>query len=80
MASILEVTRDTLAKWETCATLPNLKNVFYFAKYFSLSIDYVLGLSRDRTKAEYKEYNSHVNRSKSCHHCPLWIRKKQSKS
>ena len=60
MASILGVTRDALAKWETCATLPNLKNVFYFAKYFSFSIDYVLGLSRDRTKVEYKEYNPHL--------------------
>ena len=60
MAKILGVKRDALARWEISATLPSLKHIFYFAKYFNYTIDYVLGINHDRTRTNYEEYDKEL--------------------
>lgn len=57
MANILGVSRDALARWETCLTLPSLEHIYNFAKYFNFSIDYVLGLNNSRKRVTYNDYD-----------------------
>ena len=58
MANILNVNRSAYSLWELGINIIPLKNVYYFAKYFGLSIDYVLGLTNERNnKSVKKEFN-----------------------
>ena len=60
MAKIVGVKRSTLSKWEIGLTVPSLRNVFDYARYFNFTIDYMLGLNHDRKRAEYNEYDSQL--------------------
>ena len=48
LAEKLGVTRQAVSKWELNEMLPDYENVIKIAKLFSVSTDYLLGLSKDR--------------------------------
>ena len=60
MASILGVRRDTYAKWETGENIPSLEVIYNFSKYFGYTIDYVLGLTYDRPRVKYGNYDKTI--------------------
>ena len=60
VAKILGVTRDTYSKYENSGTLPSLECIYNFSKYFSLNIDYVLGLTNKRLRTDYKPFSQKV--------------------
>lgn len=49
MAKILGVNRSTYSLWELGINIIPLKNLCSFADYFNYSIDYVLGISNNRS-------------------------------
>lgn len=53
MAKILDVNRSTYSLWELGINIIPLKKLFNFAKYFNVSIDYVLSASNDKRKYNY---------------------------
>lgn len=57
MAKILNVNRSTYSMWEIGLSLMPLYKLCEFSKYFNLSIDYILGLSNDRSLSGIKEFN-----------------------
>lgn len=55
LASALGVSKSTIGLYETGDTLPDAKTIYDIAKYFSVSSDYLLGLS-DATKQEFHDF------------------------
>ncbi len=49
ISEILGVKRSTYSMWEVGINIISLKYLYKFAQYFNYSIDYVLGLTNDRT-------------------------------
>ena len=60
VAETLGVTRETVTKWETGVSIPSFKEIYGFAKLFNYSIDYVLGLTRNRNTVIYEKYNKQL--------------------
>lgn len=60
IAEYLNIKKDTYSKYETNGAIPSLETIFYFAKYFELNIDFVLGLKDTRTKAIYNNYDKYL--------------------
>ena len=54
MASILNVSKSTYARWETTEEIIPLKHLANFCNYFNVSMDFVLGLSK---KNDFNKYN-----------------------
>lgn len=57
MANILGVNRSAYSLWELGINIIPFEYLYEFAKYFNLSIDYVLGLTNDRNYIEYGEFS-----------------------
>lgn len=57
MAHILGVKRSTYSLWELGINIIPLDYLYKFAMYFNLSIDYVLGLTNERTYEEYEDFD-----------------------
>lgn len=57
MAHILKVKRSAYSLWELGINIIPLPYLYEYAKYFNLSIDYVLGLNNNRSKITYPEFN-----------------------
>jgi transcriptional regulator with XRE-family HTH domain len=56
VASLLGVSRQTISKWETADTLPDIYNAVALARLYHLSLDeLVLGVPSMRGKASYTE-------------------------
>ena len=55
MASILGVTRPAYSLWELGISIIPLPNLCDFADYFGYSLDYILGLSSNRSKKNLKK-------------------------
>ncbi len=55
MATILGVKRSTYSLWELGINIIPLKNLYDYASYFELSIDYVLGLTTVKKKSSSKK-------------------------
>ena len=49
IAKYLDVDRTTYVKYETDASRPNIDFTIKLAKFFNVSIDYLLGISNDST-------------------------------
>ena len=47
MATILNVSKSTYARWETGEKIIPLKHLLNYCNYFNVTIDYVLGLSKE---------------------------------
>lgn len=54
MADILGTSRSTYSLWELGINIIPLKNLCKYADYFNYSIDYVLGLSKNRKEVIIK--------------------------
>ena len=52
MSKILGVNRSTYSLWELGINIIPLKNLCDFADYFNLSIDYVLGLTKNKSNKD----------------------------
>lgn len=50
LAKIIEVSPATISKWEKQKARTNLKKVCCLAKYFNVSLDYLLGLDNLKHK------------------------------
>ena len=50
MAQILHVKRSAYSLWELGISIIPFNHLYDFASYFNLSIDYVIGLTNERTK------------------------------
>ena len=57
MAAILKIKRDAYAKWETGENIPSLEVVYNFSKHFGYTLDYVLGLTFNRPRVKYNNYD-----------------------
>lgn len=57
MSKILGVNRSTYSLWELGINIIPFNYLYNFAQYFNLSIDYVLGLTNDRTHIEYAPFD-----------------------
>jgi len=58
IAKILNIKKDKYSKYENSGTLPSLEIIYNFSKYFGLNIDYVLGLTNKRLRADYDSYSN----------------------
>ena len=54
LALILKVSKSTYARWETQEEIIPLKHLANYCQYFKVSMDYILGLSKENN---YKKYN-----------------------
>lgn len=54
-AKILGVSRAVYSKWEIGASIIPLKHLFHFCNYFHVSLDFVLDLSQENQKLEFKK-------------------------
>lgn len=45
LAKKMELTRATINAWEMGISFPNAQSLIMLAKYFKVSVDYILGLS-----------------------------------
>ena len=58
MANILNVNRSTYSLWELAVNIIPLPNLYDYADYFNISVDYLLGLTNDKkSKRNYKRLN-----------------------
>lgn len=57
MAKILGVKRGAYSLWELGISLIPFNHLYNFASYFNVSIDYVIGLTNNREKVKYNEFN-----------------------
>lgn len=58
MANILKVNRSTYSLWELSLNIIPISNLYDFADYFNISIDYIFGLTNNkRAKRKYKGLN-----------------------
>lgn len=57
MAQILHVKRSAYSLWELGISIIPFNHLYDFASYFNLSIDYVIGLTNERTKTEYPSFD-----------------------
>lgn len=57
MARILHVKRSTYSLWELGISVIPFDHLYDFASYFHLSIDYVIGLTNDRTEVDYPPFD-----------------------
>ena len=48
LAEKLNVTRQSVSKWEGAQSIPDLEKILQLAQIFGVSTDYLLGLSKDR--------------------------------
>lgn len=55
IAEILGVSRAVYSKWEIGASIIPLKHLFHFCNYFHVSLDFVLDLSQENQKLEFKK-------------------------
>ena len=53
LADILGVTQDSISLWETEKRIPDTQYVITLAKFFDVTIDYLLGLSDDFTSIKF---------------------------
>lgn len=53
MANILNVNRSTYSLWELSVNIIPLPNLYDYANYFNISIDYLLGLTNDKKSGRY---------------------------
>jgi len=68
MADILNVSRPNYTRWETKAKIIPLKKLNQFCNYFNISMDYVIGLSKDNLKYNFNkdiDYNFVAKRIKT---------------
>lgn len=60
LSKVLGVSKSTVGLWETGDTLPDAESLYYIARYFHVSSDYILGLSpvksSDQKVAEICKY------------------------
>ena len=61
MASILNVSKSTYARWEIGEEIIPLKHLANFCKYFNVTMDYVLGLSKHNDFNNYN-YNKKITK------------------
>lgn len=57
MARILHVKRSTYSLWELGISVIPFDHLYDFASYFHLSIDYVIGLTNDRSEVDYPPFD-----------------------
>lgn len=50
LSKVIGVSKSTIGLWETGDTLPDAKSVRDLAEYFGVSADFILGLSREKSK------------------------------
>ncbi len=53
LAKILNVSKSTYARWETQEEIIPLKHLAKYCNYFHLSMDYILGLSKENNFKNY---------------------------
>ena len=58
MGNILEVTQSNYSRWETGKEIIPLRKLNTLCNYFSVSADYILGLSKENKKCKKIELNS----------------------
>lgn len=56
LASALQVSKSTIAMWETNKRAPELETAIEIATYFDVSLDYLLGKTKYRNRQEYLSY------------------------
>lgn len=61
VAKLINKKRSTVSGYETEGKEPDLETVCFFAKYFGVSTDYMLGYSDERNHVETVFYNDKVN-------------------
>lgn len=52
LAAFLEVDRTSITKWETTDVMPDGFTLAKIAKYFSVSMEYLIGTTNDRRRVE----------------------------
>lgn len=57
MAKILNTTQRTVSNWETGRNEPPYEILIKYAKYFNVSVDYILGLTKEQN-TNYKIKNN----------------------
>lgn len=58
LAKIFSTTQRTISNWETGRNEPPYEMLIKYARFFNVSTDYILGLTREETQ---KEIAKHVN-------------------
>lgn len=48
----LEITKSHLSRWENDKNDPSIRYVAYLAQYYGVSVDYLIGLTDNRTPAD----------------------------
>lgn len=57
LAEKIGIKVDAYAKYEQGKSIPSLKTIFNYAKFYNLNIDYILGLEEKRSYSNYDTYN-----------------------
>lgn len=61
MAKIIQKSRSTVAGWEAEGKEPDMDTICFFAKFFGVSCDYILGFSDERNRVDVVFCNDNVN-------------------
>lgn len=61
MARILNVSQGTYNNWEKSNTQPSIEQLIALARYFGVSVDYLIGNSDDFGIINYENFNSKNN-------------------
>ena len=78
MATILNVSKSTYARWETEEEIIPLKHLLNYCNYFNVTMDYVLGLSKKNDFNKF-DYNKKINKEKIGNNI-LFLRKQNNLS
>lgn len=74
LAKLIHKKRSTVSGYETEGKEPDLETVCWFAQYFGVSTDYLLGYSDERNHVEQVFYNDTVNFERHFKNMPAELR------
>ena len=61
MAKAMNVSQGTYNNWENSNTQPSIEQLIALAKFFGVSVDYIIGNSDDFGTINYEENGEHKN-------------------
>lgn len=59
------VDKSMISRWESGKNEPTLEKAVVLSMYFDVSLDYLLGLTDDRTPARLREYAKRLKKGKN---------------
>lgn len=58
MAELLDVSRQSISKWESDKSFPEIKRILFISEYFEVSLDYLFKDTEDACEEKEKVYRA----------------------